>query len=427
MTDSLPIVDPKFEALIPPLTDEEVTRLERSLLTEGCRDALVVWQETGVLLDGHNRLRICQEHGVPFRTVGVCVANRDAAEDWIDANQLGRRNLSPDVASFIRGRMYNRTKKAMGAPAGNSNAEKQRAQIDPLVPKKLVDLFNEATPGAQTRQPASPCAPVQSLKAVLAKDPEFQPDVEAEKVRPAPAKTAERLAVQHGVSPATIKRDGQFAAAVEAAKTTNPDIEKQVMAGKVNRSAVIRSVKAQEIKAKLEDLVAREVAEPTGVYDVVVMDPPWPMQKIERDCRPNQVEFDYPTMNEKELSELVIPASDDCHLFLWTTHKFLPMAFRLLEGWGFNYVFCMVWHKPGGFQPIGLPQYNCEFALYGRKGTPSFLDTKAFPTCFNADRGRHSEKPEEFYDLLRRVTGGRRLDMFNRREIEGFDRWGNES
>jgi len=166
---------------------------------------------------------------------------------------------------------------------------------------------------------------------------------------------------------------------------------------------------------------------PRGKYDAIIIDPPWPMKKIERDERPNQADFPYPTITEDELSALVLPSADNCHLWLWTTHKFLPMAFRLLPTWGFGYICTFVWHKPGGFQPIKLPQYNCEFALYARKGSPTFSSTKDFPVCFNAPRGEHSEKPGEFYDMVRRVTQGKRLDMFNRRKISGFKGCGNET
>jgi len=68
---------------------------------------------------------------------------------------------------------------------------------------------------------------------------------------------------------------------------------------------------------------------PEGKYNVLVIDPPWPMEKIERDARPNQIGFDYPTMTEDELARLDLPFGDDSHIFLWTTHKFLPMALRL--------------------------------------------------------------------------------------------------
>ena len=114
--------------------------------------------------------------------------------------------------------------------------------------------------------------------------------------------------------------------------------------------------------------------------------------------------------------------ADDAFVFLWTTQKFLPDAFPILAGWGVKYRFTMVWHKPGAYQAFNLPQFNCEFVLVGAKGNPRFLETKAF----NAPRAGHSVKPDEFYALLRRVAPEPRLDMFNRREIEGFEGWGNE-
>lgn len=188
-----------------------------------------------------------------------------------------------------------------------------------------------------------------------------------------------------------------------------------------------RDQKRKEVRKKLDDLKALEIEAPTGQYDVIVIDPPWPMERIERDERPNQVGFDYDPMSDAQLSELKIPAADSCHVWLWTTQRFLPMAIWLLKAWGLKYVCTFVWHKPGGFQPVGLPQFNCEFALYARQGSPMFLDTKSLPTCFEAPRGRHSEKPEQFYEMVRRVTGGRRLDMFNRRKIDGFTGWGKEA
>src|SRR3990167_582870 len=185
-------------------------------------------------------------------------------------------------------------------------------------------------------------------------------------------------------------------------------------------------LRAEVSRKSNEALRANSPPPPVCEYETVIIDPPWPMEKIERDVAPNQVDFDYPTMNEAELAAFDIPAADDCHLFLWTTHKFLPMALRLIPAWGFHYVCGFVWHKSGGFQPFNLPQYNCEFAMYARKGAPQFTNTKDFFTCFNGKRREHSRKPDEFYDVLRRVTAGPRIDIFSREKRDGFVTWGNE-
>ncbi len=207
------------------------------------------------------------------------------------------------------------------------------------------------------------------------------------------------------------------------------------------RTAVGEDDILRQAKEIREDLAADKRAEneilktvnpvevPIGQYQVIVVDPPWPMEKIERDVAPNQVAFAYPTMSERELTQFDVAAlaADDCHLFCWTTHKFLPMAFKLLGVWGFRYVCSMVWHKAGGFQPFNLPQYNCEFVLYARRGSPEFIDTKAFPCCFKAPRREHSRKPDLFYDMIRRVTDSPRIDVFSREARDGFDQFGNET
>lgn len=70
-----------------------------------------------------------------------------------------------------------------------------------------------------------------------------------------------------------------------------------------------------ENAAKRAEIAAAKVAMPTTGYHCIVIDPPWPMEKIERDVRPNQAGFDYPTMSEDELAAFELPAADDCHLF----------------------------------------------------------------------------------------------------------------
>jgi len=195
----------------------------------------------------------------------------------------------------------------------------------------------------------------------------------------------------------------------------------------ITTSAMVTYSRREKVIKNLKSVEKQKAKEILGVFDVIVIDPPWPMEKIEREVRENQVAFDYPPMSIEEIGALKIPYAEDCHVFLWTTQRFLPIALKIMGIWDLEYVCTFNWHKAGGYQVVGLPQYNNEFAIYGRMGSPIFVDTKDFKTSFEGKRGKHSEKPEEFYETLRRVTAGRRLDMFNRRIIEGFEGWGKES
>ena len=87
-------IDPEFKNLIPPLTAEEYAGLEESILAEGCRDALILWD--GILIDGHNRYEICTKHGIPFDTAEMDFPDRDAVMLWMIDQQRGRRRRAAD-------------------------------------------------------------------------------------------------------------------------------------------------------------------------------------------------------------------------------------------------------------------------------------------------------------------------------------------
>lgn len=99
-------IDSEFSCLCPMLSDEERGLLEASILEHGCRDALVVWREERVLLDGHNRHTLCTANDVPFETVEISLPDRDAARNWIIDNALGRRNLSREQRDYLLGKRY---------------------------------------------------------------------------------------------------------------------------------------------------------------------------------------------------------------------------------------------------------------------------------------------------------------------------------
>ncbi len=104
-------IDKEFKELIPPLTDDEYNGLEESLLNEGCRDALIVWD--GILVDGHNRYEICQKHNIPYKTINKDFGTRDDVIVWIIKNQFSRRNLP----AYERARLALRMKPVLAEKA----------------------------------------------------------------------------------------------------------------------------------------------------------------------------------------------------------------------------------------------------------------------------------------------------------------------
>ncbi len=164
------------------------------------------------------------------------------------------------------------------------------------------------------------------------------------------------------------------------------------------------------------------------VYDLIVVDPPWPVNKIVRRSRPNQnAELDYETMTMEGIEWLPvsrIAAKNSC-MFLWTTHAFLPQSFAIMEAWGFKYQRCLTWDKGNGVCFFGF-HHRTELCLFGYKGKlPMYPKRKAIPTVFGGKSERHSAKPDNFYAMVEGM-GKDRIDIFARKEREGWDVWGNE-
>jgi len=103
-------INEDLRAYIDPLTEDEFAALERSLLAEGCRDALVLWGE--LLVDGHNRYSICQKHRIPFNTMqNHTFQSIEDVHLWMIDNHLGRRSVS----DFQRGVLALRKKEIVAA------------------------------------------------------------------------------------------------------------------------------------------------------------------------------------------------------------------------------------------------------------------------------------------------------------------------
>lgn len=129
------VVDEGLKAYIDPLTPDEHDALERSLLREGCRDALVLWGD--LLVDGHNRYGICSKHNIPFQTVqSTLFQNMEDVHLWMIDQHLGRRSVS----DYQRGVLALRKREILAqrqpapAPAADTTASPEVTESPGVAP-----------------------------------------------------------------------------------------------------------------------------------------------------------------------------------------------------------------------------------------------------------------------------------------------------
>ena len=365
------IIDEEFKGLCPPLSTKERDQLENNIIAEGCREPIILWQ--GIIIDGHNRYEICIRNKIKFKTIKKEFESREDVKIWIIQNQFGRRNLPA----------YDRARLAL----------------------QLENLFKEKAKGNQGTRTDLTSSPI------------------GEKVN-----TEKKLAKIAGLGQGTIQR-------VKAIETKATEEQKQKLrSGELSINQVHQSIKRAEKEtkreqkrientAKIEELPT--VEEMTGLFQSILIDPPWDWSDEGDNDQLGRAKPDYATMTIDQLMQLPVSkyADSNCHLYLWVTNRSLPKAFNLIEQWGFRYVTCITWVKPS----FGMGNYfrgSTEHLLFAIKGSQP-LKRKDMGTHFEAPRGKgHSKKPDKVYEIIESCSYGPYLEMFSRNEREGWKMWG---
>jgi len=395
---------PEIEENLFPLQPEELKFLEESILAEGVRDALVVWPKDGelILVDGHNRYRIAKQHDIPFEIKEKHFNDLDEVLEWVDFNQLGRRNLIDEQRAIILGRIYKRRKK-------------QGERKDLEIVKKGTELKVNFT--------------LSSVKPFTKSN-----------LNP----TAQTVASMTGFSEKTIRNAADFTEAVDKIKETSPKATEIILSGKIKDaltelprlvkknpeklSEVVKKISAGESKSikqlvtELKRKEAQELSPPAGKYRVIYADPPW---QYNNSSFTTSAEGQYPTMSTEEICNLPVKdlADDNAVLFLWVTNPLLEDALKVCKAWGFDYKTNFVWVKnqhTGGFYCFG----QHELLFIATKGSMLPKTGSLHSSVVNASRREHSRKPDEFYGIIEAMYDGPYIELFARNKREGWDGWG---
>lgn len=133
-------IDKEFREKIPPLTEAEFEQLRENILSDGeVYEPIVTWN--GVIVDGHNRWRIIQEHPeIPYKVKEMEFADKWAAFDWMYRKQLGRRNLSDEQKTYLLGKLYE-ARKNTAAFKGNQYAKGGERQNGADQPKGKTSII----------------------------------------------------------------------------------------------------------------------------------------------------------------------------------------------------------------------------------------------------------------------------------------------
>jgi hypothetical protein len=239
------VVNEELKAYIDPLTPEEYESLERSLLVEGCRDALVLWG--GVLVDGHNRYGICQKHDLPFQTVQN--SRFKSIEDvhlWMIEQHLGRRSVS----DFQRGVLALRKREIL--------AQRSAAQASAST-APTTDHEDVAAPINELASPATATSERPPSRDALAREAKLSGN-----------QVALIEKIQKHAAPEVVAaiRSGTISINAAAAVATLPEDEQREAALAGSKELKEAAKRVRESKRKPREAAAKESIPPAPETDV---------------------------------------------------------------------------------------------------------------------------------------------------------------
>ena len=179
--------------------------------------------------------------------------------------------------------------------------------------------------------------------------------------------------------------------------------------------------------------------ESQGKYDIILADPPWMYKRNTFDLKNNSPGKDkdtggagthYQTLSQKQLKQIEVGslAQPDCLLFMWSSSPHLNEAIALGESWGFSYktvAFC--WEKQRAMASFYTVS-SIELCLVFKKGRiPRPRGSRKERQFISQKRSQHSEKPAEVRERISRMfPDQRKIELFSRHVIDGWDRVGNQ-
>ena len=372
--------------VMPDLTADEYAELKADIKARGVM-VPIEFDEQGNALDGHHRLRICEELGIT------------------------------DYPKVIRAGMTEEEKRTHARKLNMARRQLSQEQRRDLIREQLRE-----TPEKSDRQIAT------SLGVDHKTISKHRTELQSRGEIPHVSKTTDTLGREQPRQRKTVSVFNPTLAEEKAIK--KPEIiERMAQSGKT-AVEVKREIKAEEQEERRHENAEKVKAlstplEAQGLFQTIVIDPPWDHGDEGDINQFGRTKPEYATMPIDEIAKIPIDkiSDDNCHLYLWVTNRSLPKAFSLIEKWGFRYITCLTWVKPS----FGIGNYfrgSTEQVLFAIKGSQP-LKRKDACTHFCADRGKgHSAKPDKFYTLVESCSYAPFIDVFGRKERDGWSVWG---